>query len=157
MFLCHMSSIARLRRSSAALAVVTMLPLVALTACVTPQAVVSQKEDRLAAAGFIVRPANTPARQAMLSRLPPHRFVQRTHGDTISYVYADPLVCDCLYVGSQGAYAQYRRHMQEQRLADEQEMTAQLYSDPNWNWDAWGPGEGPGFGPGFGYGYGPGW
>ena len=134
------------------MAILPALPVVlGLAACATQQEVVSQKEDSLAAAGFIVRPANTPERQAMLNRLPPHRFVRREHGDTVSYVYADPLVCDCLYVGSQQAYGQYRLHIQQQRLADEQEMAAQDYADPAWSWGPWGAGYGPGFGPGFGW------
>jgi hypothetical protein len=126
----------------------------ALAACQTQQQVVTQHEDSLAAAGFIVRPANTPERQAMLKRLPPNRFVQRVNGDRIHYVYADPLVCGCLYVGSQQAYNQYKLHEQQQHMADEQQMTAQMYSDPAWSWNAWGP-----WGPeyGFGYGSGMGW
>lgn len=57
----------------------------------------------------------------MLNRLPLHRFVQRVRGDSVTYVYADPLVCDCLYVGSQEAYGRYRQHVQQQNLAGEQE------------------------------------
>jgi hypothetical protein len=128
-----------------------------LTACQTQQQIVSEHEDNLAAAGFIVRPANTPERQAMLNRLPPHRFVQRVNGDTVHYIYADPLVCGCLYVGTQQAFAQYKLHQQQQNLADEQLMTAQQYSDPAWSWNAWGP-WGPGVAPyGFVYGAGFGW
>jgi hypothetical protein len=123
-----------------------------LSACQTPQQKVSQREDNLAAAGFVVRPANTPARRAMLAKLPPDRFVQRVKGDNVHYVYADPLVCGCLYVGSQQAYSQFKRHEQEQHLADEQQMTAQTYSDAAWNWGAWGP-----WGPEYGFGYGYGW
>ena len=132
--------------------VVAVVSLFALAACETPQQQVSAKEGDLAAAGFIVHPANTPQRVAMLHQLPADHFVQRTHGDTVHYVYADPLVCNCLYVGTQQAYAQYKLHMQQQRLADEQQLTAQMYSDPNWNWGAWGP-----WGPGFDYGPGFGW
>ena len=87
----------------------------------------------------------------MLNHLPPHRFVQRVHGDTVHYVYADPLVCDCLYVGSQQAYDKYKQYLQQKRLADERETTAQMYSDPVWNWGAWGP-----WGPSYGFLYGPG-
>lgn len=123
-----------------------------LSACQTPQQKVSEKEDNLAAAGFIIRPANTPERRAMLIKLPPNRFVQRVKGDDVHYVYADPLVCGCLYVGSQQAYSQYKQHEQQQRLADEQQMTAQSYSDAAWNWGAWGP-----WGPEYGFGYGYGW
>lgn len=84
-----------------------LLGLGILTACQTPRQAVSQHEDRLAAAGFIVKPADTPERQAMLNPLPPHRFVKRVHGDTVHYIYADPLVCGCLYVGTEQAYQQY--------------------------------------------------
>jgi hypothetical protein len=132
-----------------------VLVLAALAACQTQQEAVMHREDNLAAAGFIVSPANTPERQAMLKRLPPHQFVQRVNGDTVHYVYADPLVCGCLYVGTQQAYNQYKRDQQQKNLADEQQMTAQMYSDPAWNWNAWGP-----WGPapyGFVYGPGVGW
>jgi hypothetical protein len=127
-----------------------------LAACQTQQQIVSEHEDNLAAAGFVVRPANTPERQDMLKRLPPHKFVQRVSGDTVHYIYADPLVCGCLYVGTQQAFAQYKLHEQQQNLADEQLMTAQTYSDPAWSWNAWGP-WGPGAPYGFVYGPGVGW
>jgi hypothetical protein len=124
-----------------------------LTACESQQQRVEEREDLLAAAGFIVRPANTPERQDMLHRLPPHTFVQRVNGDVVHYVYADPLVCGCLYVGTQQAYNQYKANQLQQHLADEQQMTAQTYSDASWNWGAWGPWT-P-VGPGFGFAYGP--
>jgi len=125
----------------------------ALAACASQRQLVAAKEDNLAAAGFLVRPANTPERQKMLARLPPDKFVLREHGDQVDYVYADPVVCDCLYVGTQQAYGQFKRHEQEQHLADERLWTAQLYSDPTWNWGAWGP-----WGPAFPFGYAPyGW
>jgi hypothetical protein len=69
---------------------------VSITACQSQSQIVTQHEDNLAAAGFIIKPANTPDRQQMLNRLPPHKFVQRVNGDIIHYVYADPLVCGCL-------------------------------------------------------------
>jgi hypothetical protein len=125
---------------------------VGVAACASPQQIVTQKEDNLAAAGFVAQPANTPQRQTMLTRLPPHHFVRRVHGDSVSYVYADPLVCDCLYVGTQEAYGRYQAYLQQKRLADEQETTAQLYSDSAWDWGAWGP-----WGPGVVVGPGPGW
>ncbi|OYV33200.1 MAG: hypothetical protein B7Z80_24775 [Rhodospirillales bacterium 20-64-7] len=127
-----------------------MIGILGLAACETPQERVTNKEDRLAAAGFLVRPANTPQRQAMLSTLPPHRFLRRVHGDKVTYVYSDPLVCDCLYVGTEQAYNHYRLLMEQERIANEQEMAAEEYNDAAWNWGAWGP-----WGPGWGFG--PGW
>jgi hypothetical protein len=56
--------------------VVGLAPLL-LTACATPQELVQAKEDRLLAAGFVARPANTPDRQAMMQRLPAHTFEMR--------------------------------------------------------------------------------
>jgi len=136
-------------------ATLALIAALALSGCETAGQAVAQKEDHLSAAGFRVKPANTPARQAMLNRLPPHKFIRRDHGDTITYVYADPLVCDCLYVGGQRAYGKYQQFIQAQNLADEQEMTAQSYQDAQWNWGGWGP-WGGGFGPGA-FGPGPGW
>jgi hypothetical protein len=133
-----------------------LLVIVALAGCESQSTRVERREDNLAAAGFVVRPANTPERIAMLKRLPAHQFVQRVNGDTVHYVYADPLVCGCLYVGTQQAYNQYKANQQQQQLADEQLMTAQTYSDAAWNWNAWGP-WGPPVGP-YGFVYGPvGW
>ena len=135
----------------AVLATVAMAAIV-LAACQTQQQLITQHEDKLSAAGFIVKPANTPERQAMLKKLPPNKFIQRTSGDSVHYVYADPIVCGCLYVGSQQAYNQYRANELAQHLADEQQLTAQSYSDDAWTWNAWGPVY-PGWGPGYGLGW----
>jgi hypothetical protein len=117
----------------------TLLAITVLGACQSQQQIVTEHEDKLSAAGFVIKPANTPERQAMLARLPAHKFVIRQNGDTIHYVYADPLVCDCLYVGTQQAYNQYKANQLAQNIADEQLMTAQTYSDAAWSWPAWGP------------------
>ena len=88
----------------------------------------------------------------MLQRLPPNKFVQRVHGDVVHYVYADPLVCNCLYVGTQDAYNRLKEHEREQHLAEQAQMTADTYSDAAWNWGTWGP-----WGPGYGFGPERGW
>jgi hypothetical protein len=124
-----------------------LLAIQGITGCRTQ--VIQDKEDSLAAAGFILRPANTPERIAMLKRLPPNRFLRREKGDVVHYVYADPIVCSCLYVGTQQAYAQYVRDRQQKDIANQQQLTADEYSDAAWNWGAWGP-----WGPGYGFGYG---
>ena len=85
-----------------------------------------------------MKPANTPDRQAMLKKLPPDKFVRRENGDTVHYVYADPVVCGCLYVGTQEAYNKFEANELAQHLVDEQQITAQTYSNASWNWDAWG-------------------
>ncbi len=122
-----------------------------LSSCATQQEQVAQREDYLAAAGFAVQPANTPEREQMLRRLPPFRFVLRARGDAVHYVYADPLVCGCLYVGTQAQYNLYKRDRMQRQMLDEQQMTAATYSDASWNWSAWGP-----WGAQYGFAYGPG-
>jgi hypothetical protein len=93
---------------------------VVLSACAGQ---VQNKEDMLAAAGFKAVPANTPQRQASLAKLPPHRFVHQMRNNTMVYVYADPTICDCLYVGGQGAYDRYRAQMSQRKLANQQAFT----------------------------------
>jgi len=113
------------------------LALVALCAAVASCAQVQSKEDMMAAAGFTVVPANTPQRQASMRRLPPHKFVQQARNNAMIYTYADPTICNCLYVGNQAAYDRYRAEVFQKNLADEQQMTAQMNE---MNWDGWGPG-----------------
>ena len=56
----------------------------------------------------------------------------------VFYVYPDPTVCVCLYVGDQNAYATYRKNVFQQNLADEQAMTAQTMEMNDWDWGPWG-------------------
>jgi hypothetical protein len=105
-----------------------------LAACASQ---VQNKEDMLAAAGFTLVPANTPQRQASLTALPPHKFVRQVRGNNVIYTYADPTICDCLYVGNQAAYGRYRENVFQKQIADEQQMTAQIYQ---MDWGPWGPG-----------------
>jgi hypothetical protein len=109
--------------------------LVVTTACTTQA--VQNKEDLLVAAGFTLVPANTPQRQVSLATLPPHKFVHQIRGNNVLYTYADPTICGCVYVGNQAAYGRYRENVFLRRLANEQQMTAQMNQ---MDWDAWGPG-----------------
>ncbi|MDG6095512.1 hypothetical protein LOC54_10430 [Acetobacter sp. AN02] len=138
-----------------------LLAIMTLPGCVSTADQVANKEDHLAAAGFVFRPASTKERQIMLSRLPANRFTRKIRNDQVWYIYADPTVCGCLYVGDQAAWAKYQQYRQARAIADEQQssaedqmMAAQDYQDSSWNWGAWGPG-GPWGGPMGGWG--PGW
>ncbi|HTW38396.1 MAG TPA: hypothetical protein VMD49_07500 [Steroidobacteraceae bacterium] len=114
-----------------------------IAACATVQSRVASQEDLLAAAGFDVKPANTAEREAELKRLPADKFVTRAKGDHFEYVYADPVVCNCLYVGNQSAFDAYKREVFQRHIADEQQLTAEMYQEPpgfwyGWNWAPWG-------------------
>ena len=121
---------------------VTLLPITAARAEAKSTKSIERKEDDLAAAGFVLKPANTPKRTDMLSRLPANKFVKRVNGDTVTYVYADPKACNCLYVGTQQAYGQYLQTKKAESLVDQEQLNALAYSDPAWEWGAWGPWEG---------------
>jgi hypothetical protein len=124
--------------------VAACLLLLLLCACESEQARVTRQTDMLAAAGFEARPASTPERQAMLRMLPANKFVRKARDDMFEYVYADPIVCNCIYVGDQTAYNNYKRMVFQRQIADEQQLTAQMYQGQwpgwnSWNWGPWGP------------------
>ena len=124
-------------RTTAVLRVLLIATVV--SACQTTPPDYGALEGQLAAAGFLMKPANTPDRQAMLGRLPAHQFLIRQNGGTTHYVYADPLICDCLYVGTQQAFDQLRANQLAQNFIDARQLAALTYSDPAWSWAAWGP------------------
>ena len=142
-----------------------LLALAALTACQTSGGGFGggappdygAVENQLAAAGFLMKPANTPQRQEMLGRLPAHQFVIRTgKNGALHYIWADPLVCDCLYLGTQQQYDQFQKYQLQQQIATQQQAAALSYYDAGWDWGAWGP-WGPETPGGFMYDGPPGW
>ena len=112
---------------------------VLLAGCATEQQIVAGQENMLAAAGFVARPADTPERQTNLKTLPPHKFIFQSRNGKMVYVYSDPTVCDCLYIGSEQAYQKYRQLALQKQIADENLQAAQMNMG-NMQWGAWGPG-----------------
>jgi hypothetical protein len=82
-----------------------------VAACMNSETEAPNREDLLAASGFVERKADTPERIAALRSLPPHQFVMRNSNGSVKYMYADPIACNCIYVGGQRAYDQYRQKM----------------------------------------------
>ena len=110
----------------------------AATACSDGSKAVMNKEDMLAASGFKFVPANTPERQQAFQRLPPHKFVREVKGDKVLYVYADPTICVCIYVGGQKAFGTYQARRLDRRIADEQVAVANdMYYMNGWDWGVW--------------------
>ena len=68
----------------------------------------STPNNLFTAAGFTVRYADTPAKLAHLRRLPPDKLVTKQRGGKMYYVYADPNICGCAYVGTPEAYRAYQ-------------------------------------------------
>ena len=82
-----------------------------LAACSSPDttATIAAREELMAGAGFTIRPADTPARVAALKQLPAHRFVSQQRDGRTVWLYADPTLCNCLYLGGADAYRFYRQ------------------------------------------------
>jgi hypothetical protein len=63
----------------------------------------------LTSAGFKVNFANNAAGKRALHALPPHRFVvHNLGGEDVRYLYAEPLHCVCVFIGTRNAYTNYR-------------------------------------------------
>jgi hypothetical protein len=121
-----------------------ILPLVALglsvTGCATIRAHQTvETEQVLAAAGFQVKPADTPEKLAHLQTLTPRKVVRYTRDGQPQYVYADPETCKCLYVGDEQRYQKYQELSLQKQIADEQMSAAETNWDTSMNWGAWGP------------------
>jgi len=123
------------RRSTA------LMALMVLGGCAAIQRQEAQsKESLLAAAGFQVRVASTPAQQANLQAMTPRRIVPHALTDgRVAFVYADPTGCNCVYVGDQQAYQRFQQLAIKQQLAQEQVMTAEMNQEAMMNWGLWGP------------------
>jgi hypothetical protein len=81
------------------------------------------KEDRLAAAGFKKRSIKTETQLADFRNIPAHMIRPATYKGRAVYVYADPTICGCLYMGSTSAYNTYirgatARSMQQEYKSD---------------------------------------
>lgn len=93
------------------------------------------KEDMLSSAGFKPVPPRTPAQAASLKSLPPHKFTQTTHKGKTVWVYSDPTVCGCLYIGNQAAYDAYLKKQTARSTVD---MTSVTVPPGSWLFDPWG-------------------
>ena len=130
-----------LTRAAQALGVLALL---VLCGCVSERERVEDMEQTLAAAGFKIQAADTPAKQAQLTTLPPHKLLlqQLKVGDTptTGYVYADPDVCHCLFVGDPNAYQKFAQLAFEKKLAERNLEAAEIQEDAALDWGMWGPG-----------------
>ena len=76
------------------------------------------KEDSLASSGFKATPPKTPSQIASFTSLPPHKLTKVTHKGKTVWVYSDPTVCACLYIGDQRAHDVYVQKMAAKSTAD---------------------------------------
>ena len=101
---------------------------------------VEDKEQMLAAAGFTMKIADTPAKLAHLQQQVQHKITAYTKNGETYFVYADATDCKCLYVGDNSGYTKFQALQVQQNIASEQRMTAEMNQDAEMDWGMWGPG-----------------
>ena len=93
-------------------------------------------EQLLAAAGFDQKLADSGEKLANLRLLTPaRRLVSRERNGKLYYVYADPDLCKCMYVGTAAQYERARR----QQLANDQLIAVQDHLSVPILEDLWAP------------------
>ncbi len=94
-------------------------------------------EQFLAAAGFQKMVADSPAKAAHLEGLTPaRRMVAHRRDGRLYYLYADPEVCKCLYVGTA---EQYQLALEKRRESDELVAMQEHLDYDTGTWDLWAP------------------
>jgi hypothetical protein len=120
-----------------------------LASCAMMEAQQTQDtEQLLAAAGFKMKLADTPAKMAHLKTLTQHKIVAHQKDGAVYYIYADAATCQCFYWGQDNAYQNFMQLQQQQNIADEDRLTAEMNQEEYLNWDIMGYGIG-GDGMGF--------
>jgi hypothetical protein len=120
------------------LLVLTLAAVMLLTGCATiRRSEARSTEEMLAAAGFVMRPADTAERQQRLATRSPYRLESHTKNSEVVYTYADPDGCKCLYVGGPKEYSEYQ-HLRLQRQIAVDEAWGAHAADTEW--DVWGLG-----------------
>jgi hypothetical protein len=90
----------------------TLAPIVLAVAMAGCQSTAQQgptpPNSLLTNAGFVAKRASTPDQMALLASLPPNKFVRQTANGQVTYLHADPVGCNCIHVGSQSAFQNFR-------------------------------------------------
>lgn len=108
-------------------------------ACASIQNSEAMKTERvLAAAGFQMRLADTPEKLAKVTAMTQRKLVPHEKNGETMFVYADATACKCVYVGTQQAHQRFQQLALQQKLANQQEMTAEMNQDTAMDWDGWG-------------------
>lgn len=99
---------------------------------------IDAQEQMLAAAGFTMKLADTPAKIAHLQQQVQHKIIAHTKNEETYFVYADATDCGCLYVGDNSAYTKFQALQVQQNIASEQQMAAEMNQDAAMDWGMWG-------------------
>jgi len=119
-----------------------------ITGCAALEEKSAEKtEQMLSAAGFTVKPANTPEKLAHLKSLPQEEIVRCEKNGKKYYLYAN-LYEKCLYIGNIKAYNEYKKLKHQEQVSQEKvekardELMAEneeVDSTAAMDWGLWAP------------------
>jgi hypothetical protein len=76
------------------------------------------KENMLSSSGFKATSPKTPAQVASFNSLPAHKLTKTSYKGKTVWVYRDPTVCACLYIGDQKAHDAYSQQVAAKTTSD---------------------------------------
>ena len=114
------------------IAVITVLGIVLAGCAAIQKSDSTNTEQMLAAAGFNMRPADTPEKLAHLNTLTQRKLISHERDGKVYFVYADADNCKCLYAGNQENYQSYEKLSMKQNIAEMNEAAPM-------DWGMWGP------------------
>ena len=97
-----------------------------------PAGTVASTGNLLTKAGFVAGPADSPHRISEMMKMTPNKFVTRVRNAQLVYRHADPMVCQCVYFGSQQNWDAFRRELEAEQIAKANGMTA---TESQVDWD----------------------
>jgi hypothetical protein len=97
----------------------------------------TQTENLLSAAGFKAVPAVTPAQEAHLKTLPPHKITMAQRDGKPYYTFPD-VAHKVLYVGQESQYQEYQKLRLQKQMAAEELNAAEMNNNASWGvWGGW--------------------
>jgi hypothetical protein len=93
-----------------------------------PVPITPRTDNLFTISGFVPRFARTPAELRHLHSLPPDQLISRTRNGRTMYLYADPTICQCVYVGTPEAYRVYQNGGPEGYVGDEANKGSPMFS-----------------------------
>jgi hypothetical protein len=96
-----------------------------------------QAEEALAAAGFQLKMADTPAKIDRISRIPQKQVVWAMIKNREFFIWADAAGCQCYYKGTRPNYEQLLQNRWEEQADQRSNWYLAQHDDPLWLGPGW--------------------
>jgi hypothetical protein len=83
-------------------------------------------EPMLSAAGFQMLPADTPQREQALTSHTPLKMRYHFSNGKPHYWFADPYVCNCVYVGNEAEFQKYQQLKLQEQMVQREQVAAEM-------------------------------